>query len=628
MRLSSRDVLSRLVTNGWLALTGAKKAPDAEASPSSTEPSTAPDAVLPEPEPEGPVRQADETVVTMTQLVLPSDSSKEGTLLAGPLLKWIDICACMSAERFSGTNCVTASMEDIHFIQQVRVGEVVKLTGRVQQAWKTSMEVAVEVTIDRLGERNADPVICCHAMSTFVSKDKKVLPKLEFSTMEQKGCAEQANARKAMRAKVPKKQGQDGRPPIAEGTTVSTELVMPHHCQHMGTTFGGWIMQWMECTSSIAAARHTRLPMMCVSTDIVNFLAPSHAGHAVELRAVVSCVWNTSLEVGCWASAEDLREGTSKPICQMYATYTTSGQAAAILPPLRSGDGAEAPRSPEAYQRRAARLQRKALAHSGGLSMDAAAFDEHAARSAVRDLQALACSRGPDDAGKSSEALAWETLFDGEKLGLPVLVEVVEDPNTCLRITFSLGAAPKTVHEAVNDFEDRKSWDAMIAGAEPLPPPAPGGQARPSSFQAEWPVELDMLRVLLSSGHDVILARARMAVEEQAVGKTNYISVSRSIRHPDAPPREGTKRIELNQAGWLLRPDGQGGCKVVYALHLGASALGMMLSNADGTMLSSMDLSSHLLHAKENGLEGSGGVLFTAIRSVVSLMAKFPPKKP
>jgi len=624
--------LGTAVTQVWLSLVGRARKEDASPGGQAGQAGQAaaaepvPAAVPASPEPEGPSRLVQDTVVTMTQLVLPSDSSKDGTLLAGPLLKWIDICACMSAERFSGTNCVTASMEDIHFLQKVGVGEIVKLEARVHQAWNTSMEVGVAVTIERLGEGNSKPVLCCHAMSTFVSRDKKLLPRLDFSSEEERGSAERADARKAIRMKMPKKQ-EEARPQIAEGTTVSTELVMPHHCQHMGTTFGGWIMQWMECTASIAAARHTRLPMACASTDTVNFLAPSYAGNAVEFRALVTCVWRTSIEVGCWASAEDLREGTSKPVCQMYATYVLSSREAPVaLPPLRASDDSEAPRSAGAYQRRAARLQRKSLQNLGGeLSVDAAAFDERAARAAVRDLQELAApQRRPSDAGGGIEAsLSWETLFDGTEHGLPVHVDAMEGyPATCIRICFSLGACPEDVDRAVNDFGERRSWDAIVVGAESLRRPPQDDRAPVSSFQPTVPVEIEMLRMVLSTGHDVTVGRARMC--DEASGTRT--SVSRSIRHPDAPPVDGARRIEVLPSGWVLRPDGEGGCKAVYSLQLGASALGVVLGSMDGQMMNSADLAATYLNAKEKGLAGSGGVLMSAIMNVITLMRKFPPQ--
>jgi len=600
----------------------AAPAPEARASP-------APAArAVPAAEPAGHRCPAEDTVVTMTQLVLPSDSSQQGTLLAGPLLKWIDICACMSAERFSGTHCVTASMEDIHFRSPVRVGEVVKLMARVHQAWTTSMEVGVTVTIERLGERASDPEVCCHAMSTFVCKDKKSLPALVFTVEEQRERAEEANGRKALRQKMPKKNDQDARPAIAEGTTVSTELVMPHHCQHMGTTFGGWVMQWMECTASIAAARHTRLPMVCTSTDTVNFLAPSYAGEAIEFRAIVTCVWNTSLEVGCWASAENLREGTSKPICQMYATYISSGDTHVALPKMALAGG-QADRTAEAYQRRMARLQRKALHHSGGLSVDAAAFNEQAARRAVRDLQALAGTRGQDartsEAGEEAAGVSgWETVIDGVTYDLPVVVDVLDEyPITCVRIAFSLGAPPERVHDAVTDFRERRSWDRVVADVEPLP--TPGADAGPStgSFLHEAPVLVDMMRLSLRTGHDVTVARARMADK----ASSTYYSVSRSVRHPDAPPTSEAKRIEVLPSGWLLRPDGKGGCKAIYTLQLGTRALGMMLSSTQGAMLSSKDLTAIFLKTKETSLEPSAGMLPETIRAVKALMDKFPPRQ-
>ena len=48
----------------------------------------------------------------------------------------------MSAEKFCGTTCVTASMDDLNFApdHKVKVGEVVTLVSQVNRAFNTSME--------------------------------------------------------------------------------------------------------------------------------------------------------------------------------------------------------------------------------------------------------------------------------------------------------------------------------------------------------------------------------------------------------------------------------------------------------------------------------------------------------
>src|SRR5512139_4139917 len=91
-------------------------------------------------------KKASESVVTMTELVLPQHTNQLGNLLGGQLMHWIDICAALSASRHSGRICVTASLDRLDFHQPIKLGEVVTLVAIVNRAFRTSMEVGVRVT--------------------------------------------------------------------------------------------------------------------------------------------------------------------------------------------------------------------------------------------------------------------------------------------------------------------------------------------------------------------------------------------------------------------------------------------------------------------------------------------------
>jgi len=90
-----------------------------------------------------PVR---ESQVITTQLVLPNDTNQLGNLLGGTLMHWIDIAAAIAAQRHSDRVCVTASVDELNFIQPIRLGDVVTLQASVNRAFRTSMEIGVVVT--------------------------------------------------------------------------------------------------------------------------------------------------------------------------------------------------------------------------------------------------------------------------------------------------------------------------------------------------------------------------------------------------------------------------------------------------------------------------------------------------
>ena len=90
-------------------------------------------------------KKVSESIITMTELVLPNYTNQLGNLLGGQLMHWIDICAALSSAKHSQRVCVTASVDRIDFHHPIKLGNVVTLIASVNRAFKTSMEVGVTV---------------------------------------------------------------------------------------------------------------------------------------------------------------------------------------------------------------------------------------------------------------------------------------------------------------------------------------------------------------------------------------------------------------------------------------------------------------------------------------------------
>lgn len=115
-----------------------------------------------------------ESIVTMTELVLPNHTNQLGNLLGGQLMQWIDICAALSASKHSQRVCVTASVDRLVFHHPIKLGNVVTIIARVNRAFKTSMEVGVEVYAESHTEGTR--IHTNTAYLTFVSVDENGKP--------------------------------------------------------------------------------------------------------------------------------------------------------------------------------------------------------------------------------------------------------------------------------------------------------------------------------------------------------------------------------------------------------------------------------------------------------------------
>ncbi len=90
-------------------------------------------------------KKAAESLVVMTELVLPNDTNNFGNLMGGRLMYWMDIAAALSAMKHCAAPVVTASVDNISFETPIKIGNVVHIEAKVTRAFNSSMEVHMNV---------------------------------------------------------------------------------------------------------------------------------------------------------------------------------------------------------------------------------------------------------------------------------------------------------------------------------------------------------------------------------------------------------------------------------------------------------------------------------------------------
>ncbi|OAD91134.1 MULTISPECIES: acyl-CoA thioesterase [Flavobacteriaceae] len=111
-----------------------------------------------------------QSLTIYTDMVLPSETNPIGNMFGGELLARMDRAASIAARRHSRRIVVTASVNHVAFNKMIPLGSVVTVEAKVSRAFKSSMEVYMDVFIEdrESGERS----LSNEAIYTFVAVDE------------------------------------------------------------------------------------------------------------------------------------------------------------------------------------------------------------------------------------------------------------------------------------------------------------------------------------------------------------------------------------------------------------------------------------------------------------------------
>ena len=151
-----------------------------------------------------PMKKVKDSQIVMTEMCLPGDTNALGTIFGGKVMALIDIGAAMAAGKHARSIVVTASIDALHFIAPVKLGEYIHIKASVNFVGKTSMEVGVRV--DKENPITGEMKHTATAYLTFVALDTdgkaRQVPGLILETDAEKRRHASAIKRRASRVKL------------------------------------------------------------------------------------------------------------------------------------------------------------------------------------------------------------------------------------------------------------------------------------------------------------------------------------------------------------------------------------------------------------------------------------------
>ena len=146
-------------------------------------------------------RVADSRVETV-HMGRPNHLNAAGRLFGGILMQWLDDVAGLVAKRHTRSNIITASVDNLRFIQGAYQKDVIVIIGKATYVGNTSMEVRVDTYVENMDGMRRPINRAYFTMVALDENDKpKRVPRLILESEEEKAEWEAAKKRREMRIK-------------------------------------------------------------------------------------------------------------------------------------------------------------------------------------------------------------------------------------------------------------------------------------------------------------------------------------------------------------------------------------------------------------------------------------------
>ncbi|XP_018412710.1 PREDICTED: acyl-coenzyme A thioesterase 12 [Nanorana parkeri] len=519
--------------------------------------------------------------VQMCHTVYPWHSNHRGELSAGQLLTWIDITACLAAERHAGCACVTASVDDIQIEETASVGQQICISAKVNRAFNTSMEVGIKVAVE-------DPLTntqkhVCRAFSTYVVKpagDKKVkLKPVKLQTPEEYLEYSLAAERRRIRlyhevsynnlmeescALYDPDWENDSNKISTDCTRVeSIELVLPPHANHQGNTFGGQIMAWMETVANISASRLCHTHAVLKSVDMFKFRGPSTVGDRLIFRAIVNNTFQKSVEVGVRVEAyncEEWTEGKSRHINSAFLIYQAldAGNQYITFPRVKASTKDSIRRFRGAIARRKIRVARKYILSSKP--------EKSISHSWEKGNQAYLSYN-------NVATLTFLAAIDGWELSSTMQTVKVytheENDTLSIKVEMQVKVHASQAYLLLSDLGLRPHWDVHYLSCKVVETASDDDKI----FYISSPP------VKQSKSRDFVVLMSRRSPCKNGDA---YVIAERSVTLASCPPSLEFLRSEVQCAGFLIYNRGKDECQVNYLNQLTSDMMPYIEENLTG----------------------------------------------
>lgn len=146
---------------------------------------------------------------------------------------------------------------------------------------------------------------------------------------------------------------------VEESRIVLSQLMNVTHANTLGNVHGGLIMKLCDEAGGMAAAKHSRHPVVTVAVDSMHFHSPVRIGDLLTVTAELTWVGRTSMETRVYATSENVLTGKVTHTNTAFFVYVGLDQDGrpTPVPPLIPETETEKRRFTEAAERQKERLE-------------------------------------------------------------------------------------------------------------------------------------------------------------------------------------------------------------------------------------------------------------------------------
>jgi acyl-CoA hydrolase len=316
-------------------------------------------------------RSARAREVHLDEWVAPHIADERKHLRAGKILEWMDVVGVLAATRHSGRPVVTASVDGMHLVEPISVGERVHIAASVGYTSRRSL--GVFVTMHHGFPEDERSRQSFSGYMTFVAVDEsgsicdvpQVIPETPLDIARSR----EAELRREFRKKL-----ESGAITASDGIAKASELERPlfvreilknlplplrmpwdrskprqRNASYMhtiepvreanlnfhGTLYGGTIMRWLENTASLSARAYLRgASVRLVGLHGLTFIRPVQRNCFVHIRSIVVHATETDLTVLVNVSAETVGGSDDIETLRAFLTYAPVPGENVRIPPV------------------------------------------------------------------------------------------------------------------------------------------------------------------------------------------------------------------------------------------------------------------------------------------------------
>lgn len=120
---------------------------------------------------------ASASAITLSRVVSPLDADVYGNVHGGAIMRLVDEAASVVASRHTGGRSVTAVVDELQFLVPVHIGDIVTCDARVNWTGRTSCEIGVRVSTQRVDRLDDASRHVASAYLVFVAIDELERPR-------------------------------------------------------------------------------------------------------------------------------------------------------------------------------------------------------------------------------------------------------------------------------------------------------------------------------------------------------------------------------------------------------------------------------------------------------------------